>query len=319
MTVSYLTASQLNAAAGLLQNTGLAANADLTNALQLYNSTALIAPYLATLANLATANLSNTTIATLRTLSSNTCPALADSAAAGYSLTVGNGLFSGLVAARANSYMGDGDLTKFAQVLSQAQSFTDQTDIFINSAINSQTYLADTFTTTNDMITGSVTQVSLATSALGTDLAALGNLVNLAQLDDFGSPLALIQQIYQVTGIIPSVSIVFIAVGVPVDVVLNLANPQVAVSDSVQRLMFRAMTEITGPPLEEILSVLSVTTAGIDNLADLLNPVKLLPNSFATLTVPTKFGARAIYINNSGQVNPNILAQLPEYVVRTVS
>ena len=313
---SSLTALQLNAGAGLLQNTGLAANTDLTNNINSYNALPLIAPYLITLANSAAANLSNTTVATLRTLASNTCPALADSVPVGYAtLTVTNTLFTGLLSTTAATYMGNGDLTKFAQALSQAQSYADQTSVFINTAINSQTYLADTFTGMNDMITGGITQVSLATSALGTDLANLGRLINLALLDDFGSPLGLIQQIYTVTGAIPSVSIAFISAGVPVDVVLSLNRPAISVTDAVQRLMYEAMGQITGSALQQILSVMQVNTSGINTMADLLNPLRLFPLSYQTLTVPTKFGKRAIYLDASGSVNQNLATELPNYVI----
>ena len=316
MATSFLTALQLNAGAGLLQNTGLAANTDLTNNINSYNALPLIAPYLITLANSAAANLSNTTVATLKTLASNTCPALADSVPVGYAtLIVTNTLFTGLLSTTAATYMGNGDLTKFAQALSQAQSYADQTSVFINTAINSQTYLADTFTGMNDMITGGITQVSLATSALGTDLSNLGRLVNLALLDDFGSPLGLIQQIYTVTGAIPSVSIAFISAGVPVDVVLSLNRPAISVTDAVQRLMYEAMSEITGSALQQILSVMQVSTPGINTMADLLNPLRLFPLSYQTLTVPTKFGKRAIYLNASGSVNQNLATELPNYVI----
>jgi hypothetical protein len=171
----------------------------------------------------------------------------------------------------------------------------------------------------NDMITGGITQVNLATEAFGTDLTNLGQLINLNALDDFGSPLGLIQQIYSVTGAIPSVSILFVAVGIPVDVVLNLTNPAVSVTDSIQRLMYTAMTQITGQALDQILSVMGVTTQGITTMADLLNPVKLFPDSFESLTVTTKFGARGIYVNSSGSANQSLVTQLPQYVIRTIS
>lgn len=320
MTTSYLTALQLDASPGLLQNTGLVANTALTTEIAAYNSTPLIAPFLTVLANASSANLSNSTISTLETLASNTCPALADSVPAGYAtLTVGKTLFTGLVATTAATYMGNGDLTKFVQALNQAQSYADQASIFVNTAVNSQTYLADTFTTMNDMITGGITQVNLATQAFGQDLANLGYLINLSALDDFGSPLGLIQQIYSVTGAIPSVSILFVAAGVPVDVVISLTDPTISVADSVQRLMYTAMTQITGVALDQILSVMGVTTAGITTMADLLNPVKLFPNSFQSLTTPTKFGSRGIYVNSAGSVNQNLLNELPAYVVRSMT
>ena len=303
MTTSYLTALQLD-----------------TTALSAYNSSALISPYLTTLANASSANLSSGTISTLKTLAANTCPALADSLPAGYAtLSVGTTLFTGLIATTASTYMGNGDLTRFVQALNQAQSYADQASIFINTAVNSQTYLADTFTTMNSMITGGITDVNLATQAFGQDLANLGRLINLANLGDFGSPLGLIQQIYSVTGSIPSVSIAFVSAGIPLEVVVNLSDPTVSVVDSVQRLMYTAMTQITGSALDQILTVMGVTTTGISTMADLLNPVKLFPNSFQSLTVPTKQGLRGIYTNSSGSVNQNLVTELPPYVMSSLS
>jgi hypothetical protein len=41
-------------------------------------------------------------------------------------------------------------------------------------------------------------------------------------------------------------------------------------------------------------------------MADLLNPAKILPTSFPTLTMPTPDGLRGIYASASGTVNSNI-------------
>jgi len=97
--------------------------------------------------------------------------------------------------------------------------------------------------------------------------------------------------------------------------VLNLADPTLSVTDSVQRLMYQAMTKVTGDVLDQILQVLNVSTSNLDSMADLLNPAKLLPNSFLSLTVTTSVGPRAVYISSSGAVNTNLLAELPAYVV----
>jgi hypothetical protein len=320
VTASYLTALQLDASPGLLQNTGLAVNVALTTNLTTYNSLALISPYLATLAGANAANLTANTVSTLTTIAANTCPALADNLPLGYpALSVGLSMFTGLIASTAYADMGSGDLTKFVQALNQAQSYADQASIFINTAVNSQTYLADTFTSMNSMITGGITEVNLATQPFGTDLANLGQLIDLANLGDFGSPLGLIRQIYGVTGSIPSVSVQFASVGIPVQVILNLTDPTISVVDSIQRLMYTAMTRITGNDLTQILSVMKVTTAGITSMADLLNPVKLFPNSFPSLTVPTKHGLRGIYVNSAGSVNQNLIGELPEYVMSSLS
>jgi hypothetical protein len=68
-------------------------------------------------------------------------------------------------------------VSKFVQAISIAQAYALQTNLFVNSAVNSQTYLGNTFTTTNDMITGDVTSINLATQPFGSDLENLGVLI----------------------------------------------------------------------------------------------------------------------------------------------
>jgi hypothetical protein len=161
--------------------------------------------------------------------------------------------------------------------------------------------------------------VNLATTAFAQDLANLGNLISLNNLDNLGAPLALVQRIVAIVGNVPVLSIYFIEQGVPEDVVINLNNPTISVADSVQKLMYEAMLRITGDNLAQILRVLGVTTTGIATMADLLNPVRLFPLSFQSLTAPTAQGPRAIYTNNTGSVNSNLANELPLYVVSSLS
>jgi hypothetical protein len=205
------------------------------------------------------------------------------------------------------------DISKFAQAFAIGQGYASQTNLFINSAVNSQTPC--TFDTMNDMITGGITQVNLSTQSFAADLAGLGQLIDLSNLDNLGSPLALVQRIQTVGGNIPLLSIYFVNVGVPQEVVVNFNNPSISVSDSVQKLLYLAMTQIQGQDLNQILNLLKITTSGIDTMADLLNPVKLFPNSYQSLTVVTSGGLRAIYINSEGTVNSNLRDELPSYVV----
>ena len=323
MVASVLTPLQLNAGAGLLQNQGLASNAELFTVIADYNSTALIAPLLDTISVATAGNiLSPSNINDLETLGSVDCPALSNSVPDNYpSLPTSNdppGL-TGVLTDTANTYMGNGDLSKFVQALSIADGYASQTNTFVNSAVNSQTYLGNTFTTTNDMITGDITTVNLATTAFAQDLANLGNLIDLNNLDNLGSPLALVQRIVAIVGNAPVLSVYFIEQGVPGDVVINLNNPTISVTDSVQKLMYEAMLRITGDDLAQILRVLGVTTTGIATMADLLNPLRLFPFSFQSLTAPTAQGPRAIYINSTGSVNSSLANELPLYVISSLS
>jgi hypothetical protein len=317
MTTGSFTALQLDAAAGLLQNQGIGINANLIAAVASYEDTTLISPFLDTIAVGSTGNiLSANVITDLKTLAANTCAALSNSVPPAYS---GLGTqMTNVVLDEAVVDICSNNVSKLAQAVSQAEGYTSQTTILINSAINSQTYLGNTFTTMDSMMSGSITNVNLLTTEFGTDLINLGVLINLADLNNFGSPLSLVQQLYSISGTIPVLSMAFIDAGVPQEVVLNLTNPTVSVVDSVQRLMYQAMTRITGTTLTQILSILKVTTVGIETMADLLNPLKLFPNSFQTLKAPTANGPEPIYVNDVGSINTALITQLPPYVISSL-
>lgn len=303
MAGATLTPLQLIAGASLLQNQGLLVSPELTASIVAFSATPVMQAYLA-------AEALDPTIATL---AANSVPALSNSIPAAYS-NIGNQMTT-VVSTQASADFGSGDISKFIQALNLALAYTENTNLFINSAVNSQTYLGNTFTTTNDMITGDVTTINLSTPAFGNDLSNLGSLIDLSALDDLGYPLALIQRITELTGNIPVLSLLLLAEGVNEDIVLNLTDPTLSVADSAQRLMYQAMLKITGSNLNQILKVLKVKTAGITTMADLLNPVKIFPNSFLSMTVTAQNGARAIYINESGAVNTALQQQLPTYVI----
>ena len=345
MATGTLTALQLDAASGLLQNQGIGINANLTLAIDNYESTALIAPFLSAITTGSGNILSGNVILDLETLAANTCAALSNSVPPPYG-NLGTQMTT-VVLDQAAVDICNNNVSQLSQAVNQAQNYASQTSVFINSAVNSQTYLgihstvdvgkgicqtsvfinsavnsqtylADTFTNINSMITGGVTNINLATPAFGQDLVNLGQLINLKNLNNFGSPAALVQQLYNLTGTIPVLSVAFVTAGVPQEVVLNLNNPTYSFTDSAQRLMYEAMTQITGPDLAQILSVFGVTTTGIETMADLLNPVKLFPLSYQSLTAPTKYGPVAIYVNDTGSVNQQLATGLPPYVLSSL-
>jgi hypothetical protein len=307
MAGNTLTPLQLIAGASLLQNQGLLVSPALSAAISAYSNTSVMSAFFEALSY----------SSGLATLAANSVPAFSNSIPDAYS-NIGTQMTS-VISAQASADFGSGDISKFVQALNLTLAYTENTNLFINSAVNSQTYLGNTFTSTNDMITGDVTSINLATGAFGNDLSNLGRLIDLNDLGDLGSPLALIQRIVEITGNIPVLSLLLLAEGVSEDIVLNLTDPTLSVADSIQKAMYQAMTKITGDNLLQILRVLGVTTAGINTMADLLNPVKLFPNSYQSLTVITSNGLRAIYINDTGAVNNNLQQELPNYVLGTVS
>jgi len=318
-----LTPLQLTAGASLLQNQGIRVAPALTNALASYNGLSSISKLISTIT--ASGGLTANTIASLQTLGASTCPSLSNSVPSAYTGTIAIQTnppgMSGAIITRANTYLGNGDVGKFSQAVSSILAYASTTNVFLNSAVNSQDYLANTFTGMNDTTSGDITSVNLATTTFGSELAQLGLLWDLSNLGDLGSPLALIRQMIKITGSIPEVVLSFIDYGVPAEIVVTLNDPTISVTDAAQKAMYVGMTNVTGAPLAEVLSVLGVTTPNINTMADLLNPVKLFPQSYQTLTVPTKNGLRAIYLNSQGTVNSKLadtttkITALPDYVL----
>jgi len=295
---ALLSPLQLQAGSAFLQNQGIKVASSVTSAVAAYNAQPLIAN-LITAIN-AAGSLGNSTQLDLQTFGTPNCPALADSFNSASTYPVNSTLakpgLTGIISLTANTYVGGGDVSKFVQIFNSAVGYCDITNIFINSAVNANTYLGNTFTNMDSLTTSALTDVNLATQAMGDDLYNAGNWINLGDLGNFGTPLALIQQIFRQAGTIaPLVESLFDA-GVPENVVLNINDSTVVVTDTVQRAMYQAMTTVTGASLDQILRILNVWTPNINTLADLLNPAVMLPNSYPTLTTPTADGIQGVYL-----------------------
>ena len=304
----------MTAGQGLLQNQGLSVSSEFTVAIAAYDDCPLIAPLRQAMI------LAGNTYPTLFTIGTNTCASLGDSVPTGYALPTSPTGWVDTFTTNAEKYLGNGDLSKFAQAEFICQGYADTVNPFINSAVNSQTYLANTFTTMNNLETGDITAVNLSTATWGEDLINLGLLINLNNLDEFGTPIALIKQLANVGGILPSIAVTFSAFGVSLNTVVNLNNPGLTATDADQKAMYQAMTQITGDTLTQSLKLLGVKTLGINTMADLLNPVKIFPNSYTTLTVTDIDNvSQKIYLNASGTVNPVLSTRLPSTVVSSLS
>jgi len=265
----------------------------------------------------ATGVLGGGTLESLRTLGAGTFPALTNAIPAGFSSAlqpiasggVFDGGFTGLIDQTASSIMGGGDLTQFGQIFNAAQGYVGQANQFVNSGLNLGG-IANTFGPLtggmDNLITGSFSQVTEAFGAFGSDLGNLGNLIDMNNLPNLGSPAALVGQLASVGGLVPGVETALRSAGVDSGSIARLATGGfVDVGDSANKLLYEGLTKITGTDLAQVKNVLGVRTPGINNMADLLNPVKILPNSYTTLTMPTPDGLRGIYAGTN-TVNTNI-------------
>ena len=132
-------------------------------------------------------------------------------------------------------------------------------------------------------------------------------------MPNLGTPQSLLLQIYTRTSGSAELSTALLQAGINKTIIENIDS--VTMTNEQQKIVFEVMKTITGSTLAQILMLLKVSTSGITNMAELLNPVKLFPLSFNTLTAPTTNGLRGIYIDSSGAVTSNPETELPTNVL----
>jgi hypothetical protein len=243
--------------------------------------------------------------------------------------------FTGVITDIGNTYLGQGNTTVFAQVFTAAQSYINQNNDFINTAYNSQTYLGSTFTSMNSLITGNLTDINLALPAFGSDLARLGFLIDLTNLGNFGLPSSVFRQLATVTNLTPRITVALKQVGFTTAQIESITDPDATLTDTQEAKLYRAMLLITGQALQQVCDILGITlpvfgvnttqprSPGLETMADLLNPVKIFPTSFPSLTVRTynqntTSELRSIYIDSTGTINSKLIQYLPRYVITVV-
>ena len=311
---------------GLIQNQGLAINGNLTLSVTAYNTTDTIDLYTTVLANAAAvigvgnANIAQSTFGLLQNLAANTLPSVTNAVPAAEIGSLGplgntyTGGFSGIVTSQADLVMGSGDLSIFAQVYGISQSYLVQTNQYINSVVNSN-ILNSTFVDMDSLTTGGISEVNTDLPTFGADLVRLGQAWNLSNLSYLGYPSALLYQLIRVGGMLPEIVEQLNLAGVSNDDLLELRRTGTLAANA-DAALYRGMQNITGDTLSQVLLLLDVTTPNLLTMADLLNPAKILPNSYLTLTVslptgtdvsPTATVPVLVYLS-ANTVNTNIAA-----------
>lgn len=199
-----------------------------------------------------------------------------------------------LVALQAwNEFNWNGDISTttpaykdFTQSFMQAYSFIEYTNVAINALQSAPSFLKGTYSNMNDLISADITGVSLSTNAFGQDLITSGKVINLQRIDAFGLPSVLLQTLRQYNAISSSISLALIASGLQPTEVDQIISGTVVPSTVQEQRIYGAFLIIQGIDLADALIPLNCKTQGLESLADLLNPMKLFPNSYQTLTVP---------------------------------
>jgi uncharacterized membrane protein YgcG len=169
----------------------------------------------------------------------------------------------------------------------------------------------------NDLISADIAGISLATSTFGRDLITSGKAINLAKISTFGLPSNLLETLQKYNAITKEVSLAILSSGLQLDELSQILTNFSAVTQEQERRLYAAYNLIVGDSLNDVLVPLNCKVRGLESLADLLNPQKLFPNSYQTLTVPVYNTTQGptnsktyypIYVN--GGLNSNLRSAL---------
>lgn len=322
MATGLLTPLQLIATSSLLNNQGIKGlPTALTAAIAAFNSTTVISAFQAALTYYVGQSWANvSTLTNLQTIGNATCAALGNSIPLAYTTltpVVSPGGFSGLITQTGNTYLGNGDVSRFAQGFMSMQSYISSTNLFINSAVNAQTYLGPTFQNMNSLVTNGISDINPNFTGFAVDLAKQGQLTNFRQLSLYGTPAGLLIQLSILAripaGTIKVVEVQLVAAGLTVqDIAILIAAPSSVTENQfnqLQKAAYQGMKNVVGDDLAQVLAILEVTTPNITSMADLLDPKKVYPNSYQTLRTPTPGGFVPVY-QPDGSVNMNLMSNV---------
>ena len=181
--------------------------------------------------------------------------------------------------------LNNGSYKDFIQTFSRCYGASQQLNSTIESCNSANNYLVGSYSNMNDLITGDISGVSLAMTTWGTDLIASGKVIDLANIEYFGDPDVLLRTIYSYRAVTNSLNLALLSSGIPTSDLLAICSGTTATTEQ-KRLLYSAFKLIVGRDLEDILVVLNCQIQGLFTLADLLDPKKLFPNSYQTLTYP---------------------------------
>lgn len=241
----------------------------------------------------------------------NTVPPTYTNAFTGQNASYG---FLRLIALQANNEFNIGGYPKFLSTFMSCNGRRAQVNNTIQSMTAATKFLDGTYSNMNDLITGDIAGVNLSTFYWGQDLIRVGRALDLSMIDKFGEPSVLLKTLSKNRAITKALNLVLVSAGFTSNTLSQLINTDIATPEQ-QKLLYATFTLIQGNDLQDVLIPLNCQTPNLTTLADLLDPKKLFPNSFGSLSYPVYNAIKLptnsktyhlIYAGGQPAINPDV-------------
>lgn len=228
-----------------------------------------------------------------------------------------------------------GSAKKFGNILGSAEGFVGSANEMISAATNSASaFGGGTFPGMDSIMSGNLTGITNALPDFGTDLGSLGQTIDFGSIGDLGSPGQLLKNMEGAGNLGPmydklaNISVdprIASSLGGDLSTITNAVNAGTggltlgnlgvdldkfaeigpALPNNIQGQVFDAFGDLSTTEVADVKGILGNTQSAITKGTDLMDPQKLFPTSFSTLTAPLRtssVGDRAIYTAD-GAVN----------------
>lgn len=187
---------------------------------------------------------------------------------------------------------------EFINSFEQYYQYRTTVNTDIASFAKSKKFLRGNFSNINDLTTSDIAGVSLSFKIFGNDLIRLGKSIDLQYISKFGMPSILLLTLYKFGAITNPLKLALLYNDLNIEDITGVLTAGYKPCLDDEKKIYSAFQNIRGADLVDIQIILNCTTNGLNTLADLLNPLKMFPNSYQSLTIPqyrTDTAASKIY------------------------
>ena len=189
-------------------------------------------------------------------------------------------LWSDHLTRRKNQY------TEIIKSFEHCHNWKQSKNLEIASFVNSKTFLKGNFSNMNDLTTSDIAGVSLAFKLFGNDMIKLGKSLNMSNIDKFGLPSKFLLNLQAHGALTDALKLALLYNDLTTIELSKIFESFYIPSVAQEKQIYAALDLIRGQDLENIKLILNCTTENLVSLVDLLNPQKMFPNSYRTLTIP---------------------------------
>ena len=198
--------------------------------------------------------------------------------------------FIGTVARQAYYELWSGQFNQYNNItnsFTQESTFKTQQNTSIASFVNTKTFMTGTYSNMDDLTSSDIAGVNQAFKIWGNDLINTGRTIYLPDISKFGLPSAFLRNLQRNNVVTDALkAALHLYSDLSVSTLNNIFSSGYTPTTEQERKIYNAFTLIQGKDLVPITYGLNCKTTGLTSLADLINPLKLFPNSYGSLTIP---------------------------------